>query len=175
MKIYDARVNDVSSFRRTLLVKLSHYRKKAPYFESVINLVRNTFDSPHNDSLTLLNVASLSNVCLYLDIPFHPQICSELCLPFPKHMGRGDWAPFIAKSLGASSYVNPIGGKDLFSVTDFRVKNIELYFAKFGDFSYPTPGYNFVSGLSILDVLMWVPPEEVRAAAYEHMELVPAS
>lgn len=172
MKTHDARVADPSALHRSLQGKLSHYRRRAPYYDAVLAVVERAFESFSGDSLTGLNVSALSAVCEYLDIPFEAQICSQLGLSFPEHMGPGDWAPFIAMALEAHCYVNPIGGKALFAPTDFTDNGIDVRFARFGDFTYPTPGYDFVPGLSILDVLMWTEPEQVRAAAHELIDLV---
>jgi hypothetical protein len=173
MKIHDAEVADINALRLALRGKLSHYRKRAPHYDAVLAMVDRTFDAATDvTSLVALNVSGLSVVCKYLGIPFRPRICSELGLAFPDRMGPGDWAPQIARDLGASCYVNPIGGKDLFDPLQFLRHRIDLRFARFGDFTYATPGYEFVPGLSILDVLMWNSPERVHAAARDLMVLV---
>lgn len=172
IKIHEARVADSAAFHQSLRGKLSHYRKRAPHYDAVLGLVDLTFEMATDDSLTALNVSGLSVICAYLDIPFRYRICSGLGLDVPDQMGPGDWAPFIARALGAACYVNPIGGRGLFRPADFTDHGIDLRFARFGDFTYPTPGYDFVPGLSILDVLMWNPPERVRDSAFSLVELL---
>jgi hypothetical protein len=172
IKIHEARVADSAGFHQSLCGKLSHYRKRAPHFDAVLDIVNQAFESAADDSLTTLNVSALTAVCNYLDIPFRHRLCSDLGLNFPEYMGPGDWAPFIARALGATGYINPIGGSELFRSADFTDHGIDLWFARFGDFNYPTPGYNFVPGLSILDVLMWNPPEQVRESALALLEIL---
>jgi WbqC-like protein family len=172
MTIHEAQVADPSALHQSLLGKLGHYRKTAPYFAEVKAIVDNTFAALEGDSLVALNVAGLKMVCAYLDLPFRYRICSELNLAFPDEMGPGDWAPAIARQLGASCYVNPSRGRELFQPSDFTDHGIELRYAEFGEFTYETPGYTFVPGLSILDALMWVDADRVRRAARELTALV---
>ena len=80
-------------------------------------------------------------------------------------MRPGEWAPAISAALGATEYINPDGGRALFDVADFARRGIRLTFAQPRAFTYPTPGAGFVPDLSVLDALLWNPPEVVGAAA----------
>ena len=68
----------------------------------------------------------------------------------------------ICKSLGAESYINAIGGKDLYSKERFTKEGINLNFIQTGDVRYKQFGNEFVPFLSIIDVLMFNSPEEAR-------------
>ncbi|WP_322031649.1 WbqC family protein [Paraburkholderia sp. J76] len=160
----EARVMDLEKSRASVLGKLSHYRGKAPYYRAVEKLVRETMQDGGDASLTRLNVRGLQAVCDYLALPFNYRICSEIDLPLPDAMGAGEWAPTICALFGASGYVNPAGGRDLFDPADFASRNIGLEFLTFAPFSYDTGDYRFEPGLSILDVLMWNSPEAVVEA-----------
>jgi hypothetical protein len=166
IKTFEACISDVSATYKSILGKLSHYRKRAPYFSVVEALVHAAFAENFGESLVELNVRSLKVVCDYLDIPFHYEICSEMNLDIPQTMLPGKWAPTISGLLGASQYINPIGGRHLFDRADFIAKGIELCFLETPQFSYDTTPYRFESGLSILDVLMWNDPDKVREAIY---------
>ncbi|TKW62079.1 MAG: WbqC family protein [Blastochloris viridis] len=171
IKTQDARVQDVAAAKQSTLGKLSHYRK-APFYWKVKSLVELAFDATQSDSLVALNVACLKEVCAYLEIPFRYRICSELELKYPEHMEAGDWAPFISQHVGATEYLNPLGGKELFDSKIFKEKGIELLFADFARFDYETPGYTFEPHLSILDVMMWNAPDVIREALHSHTTLV---
>ena len=61
----------------------------------------------------------------------------------------------ICKAMDASTYINPIGGADLYSKQDFMDQGVDLRFLRpvtpeYGQFAMP-----FVSHLSIVDVLMF--------------------
>ena len=103
-------------------------------------------------------------MCAYLGVPFRRRICSELNLPLPDDLGAGDWAPTISGLLGAKTYVNPYGGRELFDRNTFAKHGVALEFLKAADFVYATKELQFIPNLSILDALMWNSPEAVREA-----------
>lgn len=165
IKTWEAKILDISEAKENIVGKLSHYKKKAPYFEAVNAMVHEVFDSAIGDSLVQLNVSGLRAVCKYLGISFNYKICSELNLTLPSGLGPGDWAPEICSMLGATSYVNPASGKDIFDPVEFSRRGISLHFAQPAEFVYNTAPYQYESNLSILDVLMWNPPGYVAEAA----------
>lgn len=174
-RTHEAQVADLKAMHQSLRGKLSHYKKTAPYYQSVLRLVDRVFEGAADDSLVALNVSCLKEVCAVLEIPFSYRVCSQMGLDFPEEMGPGDWAPFICRSLGAEGYVNPAGGQALFDPATFQKQGTELFFADFEDFTYETPGYAFVPGLSILDVLMWNAPAAARQAAISNNTLAAAA
>lgn len=171
----DARVLDRAKAQQSVLGKLSHYRKKAPYYVEVTSIVRQAFNSSNDDSLVSLNVSALNAVCDYLQIPFAYRIASELALRYPPDLGPGDWAPFICQMLGATEYVNPIGGRDLFDKSVFQLRGVALFFAEFEKFEYVTTPYHYEPHLSILDVMMWNAPEYIVAALKNGITLIEAT
>ena len=165
IKIHEAEILDISAAARATAGKLSHYRRKAPYYEQVEDIVKETFSSSTSSvSLVQLNVRGLDLVCQYLGLPFKREICSQMNLPLPAGMGPGDWAPEICRLVGATSYLNPAGGKSLFDLRDFHDKGISASFLSMSEFKYKTGPFEFVPDLSIIDVLMWNSPEAVRSA-----------
>lgn len=175
IKTREARVLNLDDTRKSISGKLSHYKKRAPYFSQVEGIVQRTFDSAADDSLVSLNVSGLVAVCDYLKIPFSYRICSQLGLDYPSDLGPGDWAPYICECLGASEYVNPAGGKELFDPEVFRRRGVILYFAEFAEFKYATRSYSYEPNLSILDVMMWNSAEEITAALRAGTTLTKAS
>lgn len=174
IKTSDALVLSLYEAKKSISGKLSHYKRTAPYFNRVNDLVEKSFDSTLNDSLVSLNVSALIATCEYLEIPFSYEIASNLNIDYPPGLGPGDWAPYICQSLGASEYVNPASGKDIFDVSAFQNKGIELYFAEFTEFDYATPGYNYEPHLSILDVMMWNSSEDITDALKQGTRLISA-
>lgn len=164
IKTHEARVLNLLETKANIVGKLSHYRKKAPHFEAVNAIVKEVFDSATDDSLVHLNVRGLDAVCRYLDIPFNYRICSEMDLPLPEKLGPGGWALEICSLLGATNYVNPASGQDIFDPAEFARRGISLQFAQPTEFAYNTEPYQYEPNLSILDVLMWNSPAVVTKA-----------
>lgn len=172
IKTSEARVLDPAAAFRSLTGKLSHYKRKAPYYDAVLHLVEEAFDD-HDDSLVRLDVRGLAAVCRYLDIPFRYRICSELHLALPDGLGPGEWALEISDQLGAGSYLNPSSGQALFDPVRFAERGIGLHFARPSEFVYRSGPYRYEPWLSVLDVLMWNPPNVVARAAREHITIEP--
>lgn len=162
LRTYQIRLVSPSTSRASVLGKLSHYRRRAPHYREVIELVEETFADLTNDSLVALNVAGLRSVCRYLDIGFAPLISSELALDLSTVNGPGDWAPLICQQLGAKAYLNPASGESLFDPDRFARDRLALELLEFTPPTHTTGPYRFEPGLSILDTLMWNPPEQVR-------------
>lgn len=161
--IRDMRVVEPHAAMQRILGQIDHYRaKRAPFFAPVRKLIEQAFDLAGPVGLTELCVASLAGTCAYLGLEFAPRRMSELGLDLPPISHAGQWALEISAALGADVYINAPGGRDLFDPQAFAGRGIELRFLKPDPFHYPTPGYEFVENLSILDVLMWNSPETVR-------------
>ena len=88
---------------------------------------------------------------------------SEMNLTLSEVNGPGDWALRISEALGAEEYVNPKGGAGLFDVEEFTNANISLTIRDFPNMEYNCQGYQFEPGLSIIDMMMWNSPAEIRA------------
>lgn len=168
MRTWQARIEAPHEVRRSLLGKLSHYRRRAPYYAQAVALVEESFERlGSGDSLVELDVCGLSSACAYLGLPFNYQVCSRLNLDLQSIEGPGGWAPKIAHQLGAKFYLNPASGRDLFDPEDFRRHGISLGFLEFTGFTYYTSSYGFEPGLSVLDAVMWNPPGRIRQALFD--------
>ncbi|ADK85537.1 WbqC-like family protein [Desulfarculus baarsii DSM 2075] len=161
--ISQIRAKDPEAAMRRILGQLGHYRKRAPHYAAVTRIVEDAFATARSDSLTDINAAGLARVCQELGLPFQIEICSELGLNLPPVEHPGGWALEISAALGASEYINPPGGRELFRPEEFAARGVGLGFTQTPDFSYPCPPYAFEPQLSILDVLMWRSPAQIRA------------
>ena len=104
----------------------------------------------------------LKLVCKYLGIPFRFDVYSAMGLNVEPFRGPGEWVLNICKAIGASSYLNPPGGAGLYNADQFEAEGIELEIQQFKNMKYDTGPYSFEAGLSIIDVLMWITPQEIR-------------
>lgn len=68
----------------------------------------------------------------------------------------------ICKELGTSKYYNAIGGQSLYDKKEFRENGLELKFLKPELVPYKQFKNDFVAGLSIIDVMMFNSPEEIK-------------
>lgn len=162
--IKDVLLVDKAAARSKVLGQLEHYRRgRAPFFSTVRDIAARVFDETGTNKLRDLNVASLRVVCEYLNIPFDAYVLSEAEIVLPEISHPGQWALEISDALGADSYLNPPGGRDIFRPHEWAERGIELEFTELLDFRYACGTYEFVERLSIVDVLMWNSPETVKA------------
>jgi hypothetical protein len=175
IKLSEAKIANTRDQERYVLGKISHYKRRAPYYAQVCGIVAAAFAGVVDDSLVSLNVTGLRTVCEYLGLPFRYRICSQLDIEYPEKLAAGQWAPWIAAKLAANVYINPIGGRALFDPPGFSKQRISLQFLDFTPFVYDTPGYNFEKDLSILDVLMWNSPDAVVRAIRADSSLISVS
>ena len=123
--------------------------------------------------LVSLNVFALKQVCDYLGIPFHYEIFSNMNLDILPVHDAGEWALHISAALGADAYINPPGGIALFDKEKFQAHSIELSFLEIRLRPYNQKKACFVEGLSVLDVMMFNPPEEIRATLDDFVIIKP--
>jgi hypothetical protein len=96
-----------------------------------------------------------------MGIPFRYAFFSEADYTLPPILAPGEWALQIARQLGASEYVNPPGGEELFDPAAFAEAGIRLTISRLPSMAYGCRGLEFQPDLSIIDVLMWNAPEDV--------------
>ena len=159
--IKNINIRNTEDWKEKILSQVGQYRKKAPYYSQVMPFLMDAFMFQTN-SISLLNAHLLNKTCNYLDIPFHYEIYSEMKLKIEPIHEPGDWALNIAKAVGASCYINPVGGIELFRRDKFRKAGIDLKFLKINLVAYPQGRAVFESALSIIDVMMFNSPEEIR-------------
>lgn len=160
--INDIRLRDPESALSRIQGQLSHYKKFAPFFKEVHRLIQASFWQLSTDSLVELNINCLKQVCRYIDVPFRYKRYSELRLNLPPISHPGQWALEISHLLRAKKYINPPGGRALLDVNEFEGRGIDIEFTQVPDFKYECSPYEFIDSLSIIDILMWCPPGEVK-------------
>ena len=143
--------------------QLDHYRKVAPYYQTVIALMKDCLSERH-EHLYKINVLLFSKVASYLGIERPIHIFSEMNMVLQeKPMGKSDWCWAIAEKCKAKEYINRPGGAAFYKEEDFSKRGIKLTFQHFENMVYETGKYRkFKPGMSILDVMMWNSPSEIK-------------
>jgi hypothetical protein len=133
----------------------------APQYDSTTALLNEVLDSDET-TLVGLNLRFLKAVCDLLEVRFDYSILSEMDLVIETVEAPGDWALRISEILGARQYLNPPGGAKLYDAAKFREIGVELIIHEFDGFEYDPGPFEYESTLSIVDVLMWNPVEQIR-------------
>jgi len=159
--IREVRIAEDRPWRQKLLGQIQHYGRKAPFFPVVRDLLHACLHDT-SESLSRLNVRCLEEVTRYLGIPFQHSTFSEMGVHVDQTDGPTSIALQTARALGATEYVNRPGGAHLFDPRRFEEAGITLTIQGPVDFVYDCDGYQFQPNLSIIDVMMWNPPDEIR-------------
>ena len=158
--IKNIEASESEDWKSKLLGQLQHYKKKAPFYNQTIELIKDSLDIP-SSKIVDININCLKKTCDYLHIPFSYQVYSEMNLSHETPENAGEWALYICKAMGAKTYINPPGGRDIFEVEKYRSFGIDIQFFETELKAYPQRNTEFIAGLSIIDVMMFNSPEAI--------------
>ena len=147
--------DDFTKLRKT--IHMAYH--KAPYYNEVVALLDKIF-SYQSSNLADFIANSIELVCQYLDI--QTKIIMSSDIEKDNSLKGQDKILEICKLLNADTYYNAIGGQELYDKSVFEKENIKLCFLKSDIPEYSQYKNAFVPGLSIIDVLMFNSPIEVK-------------
>ena len=155
--------------RERLLNQLNGAYRRAPYFEQTSRLIEQLvrFEEPN---LFKFIHHSLIRTCEHLGVTTEIRISSDIATDH--ELKNQDKVLALCKAVGARTYINTIGGIDLYAKGEFLAREIDLKFIKSKPFEYVQLGNEFVPWLSIIDVLMFNPLDKVRNCIATNYELV---
>jgi hypothetical protein len=133
--------------------------KKAPYFEFVFPLIKDNIEREET-TISDLIYYGLVDLCKYMGIG--TEIVPHSALYHTEGVHGQDKILEICVQAGATQYINPLGGQDLYTKEKFLDKNIQINFLSPELSPYPQNSSDFVAGLSIIDVLMNNNQEQIQ-------------
>lgn len=157
----DVREREISPIfeRDKLLNQFKSAYVKAPYFESAMSVISKIILFQENNLFEYI-FNSIKIICIYLNIQTKIIISSTIRIDH-SNLKAQDKVIAICKELKSDTYINPIGGLELYNKEVFDKNEVKLYFLKMEDVKYTQFGQNFIPNLSILDVLMFNSKEQV--------------
>jgi hypothetical protein len=138
--------------RKKLLNQFKGAYSKAPYFDVTFPVLARIVLSDERNLFRYIH-RSLVELCGYLGLETEIRISSEIDINHD--LKSQDKVLAICNALGADSYVNAIGGLELYRREDFAAQDVALQFIKAKSFEYPQFAGPTVQWLSIADVLMF--------------------
>lgn len=148
--------------KKKLLKTITQSYRKAPFYKEVFPLLEDFITT--NNSLYISDFAFDSVILIsnYLDIN---TTFKKSSVDYPDSKGLEKTARLldIIKKNGAQEYINPIGGQEIYDKAIFKLNGITLNFLKSQNSVYKQFDNDFVPWLSIIDVLMFNPKEEIGA------------
>lgn len=166
--IKDLYIKNTLPWKKKIIAQLEHYKKKAPYYKDIINLLTHSFTQDF-ERLADFNLYMLKRICDYLEIKFQASVFSEMGIEITRINAPDEWALEIAKRLNAEEYINLPGGDNFFSRQKFAEQGIKLGFIKNELSAYRQINDIFEPAMSIIDVLMFNSIEETNSLINDYI------
>jgi hypothetical protein len=146
--------------RGKLLNRFREAYGRAPHFSTVWPLIERVVANPETALFGFI-FESIRAVCSSLHIETRLVRSSSIAID---HSLRGkDKVLALCDALGATHYINSVGGAELYSRDEFAGRGVALSFLKPDAIEYPQFDHAFVPWLSIADVLMFNGFDRTRA------------
>ncbi|HOW26143.1 MAG TPA: WbqC family protein [Bacteroidales bacterium] len=131
---------------------LQHAYSRAPFYRGIIDLL---YRITHYETKSLSDyvINSIHEICNYLNINTEILISSDL--EKDQSLKGEEKVIYICKLLKADTYLNTIGGINLYQSQRFRQEGLHLLFLNMRKINYKQFCLNFIADLSIIDVLMF--------------------
>lgn len=144
----------------TILRSIGAAYRKAPFFSETLSVVDQALEAPSRNLFEYL-LHGMRIVARHLGIETPIVVSSSV--PIDHGLRAQQKVIAMCRALGADTYYNPTGGRDLYSKEDFARNGIALGFVQSRTTPYAQFGEAFVPALSIVDVMMFNEPAVVRS------------
>ncbi|CZU91060.1 WbqC family protein [Enterobacter ludwigii] len=151
-----------------ILKSVKQNYQKAPHFEEVFALIEGVLTCSERDITTCCSKA-ISDIFFYLGE--EKKLMRSSSLNYKRSENAENKVISICQTLGATKYVNSIGGRQLYDAQNFARAGIELKFLQTQSHYYHQGQDGFIPNLSIIDVLMHCEPIMVKKllTKFEHV------
>jgi len=158
-------------YKRSKIISMfQNAYRKAPMKREVFKVIEESINNPANNLFDYI-YHSIMAVCKYLEISTKIVVSSTIDID---HSLRSEEKIIaICNKLQADTYINSIGGVDLYSKNNFRCKKIDLRFLLSKPIVYRQFNDEFVENLSILDIMMFNSKETINSMLDEYELIEP--
>lgn len=156
---------DILQVPDKIIKTIQQVYRKTPNFTEAYPLVEKIF-SYQEKNLAKFLAHSITSIADYLEMKTKFIISSEL--EKDNELRAEEKVLHICKLLGADEYYNAIGGQELYSKETFANNGIKLSFLQTELKPYQQFKWDFLPGLSILDVLMFNRKDRVKEMLDEY-------
>jgi hypothetical protein len=154
---------------KDMLALLQESYRRAPFWGNYQELLESILHCPSRNLFDYVANA-IMRIMECLDIRTEVVVSSSLGID--RALRGEERVLATCAALGATEYVNPIGGLDLYSASAFADRGMDLSFLRsrltpYAQFSFP-----YVEALSIVDTMMFVAPDELDSRVRSDYEIV---
>lgn len=152
--------------REKLIRQFHGAYSKAPYFKNHFPLIDDIVRFDNNNLFNYIH----NSICIihhFMGLESKIIKSSDIDAGSEDKKGR-DRVISLCKAMGATDYINPIGGVELYDKQDFKNEGINLTFLRSIPLSYETlKGQKALPHMSILDVMMFNDRDTILTALKE--------
>lgn len=134
--------------------------KNAPYFRDIFPIITKVFIEGTEMNISDFAIASIQAVYDYIGLTLKYRK-SSVDFTHTKGEDKVDRLVHMCEELGYKNYINVMGGQNLYTKEVFAERGINLYFNKPTLTKYDQ-NTEFHPYLSIIDVMMFCSPEQIR-------------
>jgi hypothetical protein len=164
-KINEIAVNIDDRWRSKFMRSVEAGYKKAPQFELVAPMLEQILYT-ESENLAHFIARSFERINAYLELAT-PLVSASKQFQISGLKGPEKIIE-ICKLADAKIYVNPVGGSELYCKRHFLESGLHLKFLTTLPWKYKQRSTEFIANLSIIDVLMNVPTQEVHKGILNH-------
>jgi len=158
--ILEHQINDNYVWKKKLLATIKQNYSKSKQFKTVYPLIENIINYDETN-LSKYLLHQITKITKFLNI--NTEIGSSSTTYNIKDKKGQDKIIEICKKEKADTYINAIGGKELYDKKTFEMNSINLKFIKTNNIKYQQYTSDFTPNLSIIDVMMFNSPENIRS------------
>lgn len=159
-KINEIKLFNKDQSQKIFTDKLRQNYKNAPYFKNTLDIISEVFSKDH-DTISDLSSQSIKTISQFLSIDTEFKLSSEE-YSSTKDFKKAKRLIEITKLNNSVNYINPIGGMEIYEKEYFIKYGIHLSFMKNSIEPYKQFNNKPITGLSIIDVLMFNSPSDIN-------------
>lgn len=152
-KINEVGLSPEKNWRQKMAKTIEQAYKKAPFYQDVMPVIADILDF-ESDNIAAYNFNQLSRICSYMGIP--TELVSSSAIYQNQNLKGQERIVDICLKENAHTYINPVGGMEIYDSEHFENQNIELCFIQSLPAPYTQFTSTFIPWLSTLDLLMHV-------------------
>ncbi len=156
---------EVGCNQKTILKTIEQAYKRAPHFKFVYSIIENILLNSEKNLAKFIEY-SIYDINKYLGITTKMVLSSEISKN--NELKNQEKVINICEQINATTYINAIGGQEIYSKECFLEKGIKLKFIKSKQITYKQFNNEFLPWLSIIDLMMFNEPNIIKKMLDEY-------
>jgi hypothetical protein len=159
LNVVDREISDTwKTDKKSLLNLIKSSYSKAPYFRETYELLEECLAVEHTNLFEFIH-QTLLKINRYVEI--ETPIIRSSTISIDHGLKSEEKVISLCKAVGATMYINAIGGQHLYSKDRFALHKMQLQFIKSDMIQYNQFTNKFIPWLSIIDVLMFNSKQDI--------------